>query len=98
MSASCLYDGHIIRFLFPKIKHFSILGNGLVRGFRCLRQVRLIHAAHLVPFELQPMLQVFLHVEGVTLIVSFFLHFHKLLDILKNTLSPVQIYIKENLE
>ena len=68
MSASCLYDGHIIRFLFPKIKHFSILGNSLVRGFRCLRQVRLIHAAHLVPFELQPMLQVFLHVEGVTLI------------------------------
>ena len=30
--------------------------------------IYLIHATHLVPFELQPMLQVFLHVEGVTLI------------------------------
>ena len=57
-----------------------------------------MRTAHLVFFELQHMLQVFLNIKGVALIVSFFLHFHKLLDILKNTLSPVQIYIKENLE
>ena len=30
--------------------------------------IHLIHATHLVPFELQPMLQVFLHIEGVVII------------------------------
>ena len=33
-----------------------------------VRKIGLIHTAYLIFFKLQPMLQVFLHVEGVTLI------------------------------